>query len=119
MKACLSKLGLNVNKDDAGVPSLSRLHLSATDPSVITNLMESLSEIVVHEDRRKYIKAENDTFVLEKPDAFNMQDLSTSLPDTAQTNAQPNSSNESDVAQQSDTPPVSYTHLTLPTIYSV
>lgn len=84
MKACLSKLGLKVNQDDAGVPSLSRLHLSSAQPSDISELVSSWSDIIDTENGEEYIKAENDTFILEKPSAWSLANLAKVLPAAVQ-----------------------------------
>jgi len=84
MKACLSKLGLVANKDDTGVPSLSRLHLSATDTTEVSQIVKDFSEIATTEDSQQLIKAEHDTFLLEKPSSFGVQSLVQALPKVVQ-----------------------------------
>ncbi|KAI1211429.1 biotin-protein ligase [Annulohypoxylon truncatum] len=70
LKACLTKLGLEVNQESSGVPSLSRLHLSSISSSDVDDLLCSLEEIISKEDGEEYIRAENDTFHLQKPDTM-------------------------------------------------
>ncbi|TKA65889.1 hypothetical protein B0A49_09591 [Cryomyces minteri] len=72
-KACLAKLGVRVNQDEQAVPSLSRLHLSSTHASDVSELVASWYDIISHEEGgTEYIKGENDTFLLEKPNAWSM-----------------------------------------------
>ncbi|RDW66351.1 class II aaRS and biotin synthetase [Coleophoma cylindrospora] len=66
LKACLVKLGLEASQDTVSVPSLSRLHLSSTQPNDVSMLLESWKEIITVEDGEEYIKGENDTFHIEK-----------------------------------------------------
>lgn len=83
LKACLSKLGLQVARDNAAVPSLSSMHLSASDPDATSRIMSSLQEIIARDDQGEYIKDENDTFRVEKSGVWNMGKLSDSLPDNS------------------------------------
>lgn len=69
LKACLAKLGLTVSQETSSVPSLSRLHLSSLHPIMLPELLVSWKEIITEEDGEEYIKAENDTFHLEKQDS--------------------------------------------------
>lgn len=66
LKACLTKLGLKVSEDKAGVPSLSRLHLSSSSHTEVAELLEDLKEIITIEAEEEYIKGENDNFHIEK-----------------------------------------------------
>ncbi|KAI5196385.1 biotin holocarboxylase synthetase [Aureobasidium subglaciale] len=66
VKACLAKLGLKPSQDDQGVPSLSRLHLSAMEASDISEIVSSWTDVVEEVDGEHVIKGENDTFRLEK-----------------------------------------------------
>ena len=75
LKACLQKLGLQVNEEEQAVPSLSRLHLSAHQPSDVSELISSWQGIITLIDSEEHIKAENDTFHLEKPGAWVMDKL--------------------------------------------
>ncbi|KAI0593241.1 biotin-protein ligase [Biscogniauxia sp. FL1348] len=81
LKACLTKLGLDVNQETPGVPSLSRLHLSSLVIGDVDDLLHAWEEIISREDGEEYIKAEHDTFHLEKPETrWTMDDLKDSLP---------------------------------------
>lgn len=79
LKACLTKLGLQVNQETTTVPSLSCLHLSSLDPEDTGCLVSSLQEIISKEDDKEYLKDDNDTFLIERPDAFRMEDLEEAL----------------------------------------
>ncbi|KAI0477447.1 class II aaRS and biotin synthetase [Xylariaceae sp. FL0804] len=68
LKACLTKLGLEVNQESLGVPSLSRLHLSSLISSDVDLLLHSWEDIISREDGEEYIRAEQDTFHVEKPE---------------------------------------------------
>ncbi|PGH01581.1 biotin-[acetyl-CoA-carboxylase] ligase [Blastomyces parvus] len=86
LKACLTKLGLQVNQDSAAVPSLSRLHLSSLGPQGGAGLLSALRDIITVTDGEEYIKDDTDTFHLEKPSSMGMKELSESLPaETAKT----------------------------------
>ncbi|KAF2843171.1 biotin holocarboxylase synthetase/biotin-protein ligase [Patellaria atrata CBS 101060] len=67
LKACLHKLGLQVNSEEQAVPSLSHLHLSSQKASDVAELVSSWSEIITKsDDGEEYIKGENDTFHIEE-----------------------------------------------------
>ncbi|KAL2366257.1 hypothetical protein RJZ56_000714 [Blastomyces dermatitidis] len=86
LKACLTKLGLQVTQDSAPVPSLSRLHLSSLSPQGVVGLLSALRDIITVTDGEEYIKDDADTFHLEKPSSMGMRDLAESLPaETAKT----------------------------------
>ncbi|OTA94928.1 hypothetical protein M434DRAFT_394288 [Hypoxylon sp. CO27-5] len=70
LKACLTKLGLEANQETSGVPSLSRLHLSSISSDNVDDLLHAWEEIISKEDGEEYIKAENDTFHLQKPETM-------------------------------------------------
>lgn len=83
MKACLTKLGLQVSQEDQAVPSLSRLHLSSSQPDEITDLLQSWQEagIISDDSGEQVIKAEQDTFKLERnDDPWNTSSLRNALP---------------------------------------
>ncbi|KAI0203631.1 class II aaRS and biotin synthetase [Astrocystis sublimbata] len=81
LKACLTKLGLEVSQESSGVPSLSSLHLTSINSSNIDDLLLSWEEIISKEDGEEYIRAEHDTFHLEKPETrWDMHPLKDSLP---------------------------------------
>ena len=66
MRACLIKLGLKVNDERATAPALSELYLSGQHLTDISSLYENLETITEVEKGQIRIKAEMDTFVLEK-----------------------------------------------------
>lgn len=69
LKACLTKLGLEVNQDSSSVPALSKMHLSALDHQEVGGLLHSMSDIITKDETgEELIKAESDTFHLEHPD---------------------------------------------------
>ncbi len=80
LKACLRKLGLQVNEEQITVPSLSRLHLSSAVMSDTAQLLEALQEIITVQEGEEYIKDENDTFHLEKPSTWSLGSLAKALP---------------------------------------
>lgn len=79
LKACLTKLGLTVNRDEHPVPSLSRLHLSSLRSSDVSALRKSLRDIIVVDDGEEYIKGEHDTFHLQKSATWSTGNLSKNL----------------------------------------
>ncbi|KAI2609587.1 biotin-protein ligase [Hypoxylon fragiforme] len=70
LKACLAKLGLEVSQETSGVPSLSRIHLSSISGSDVDDLLHTWEDIISKEDNEEYIRAENDTFHLQKPETI-------------------------------------------------
>lgn len=81
LKACLAKLGLQINQETTTVPSLSSLHLSSLDPAGITHLLSSLEEVIIKEDGgREFLRDANDTFLIDKSQSFNMRSLEATLP---------------------------------------
>ncbi|KAK3303202.1 biotin-protein ligase [Chaetomium strumarium] len=80
LKACLTKLGLEVSLEVCPVPGLSKLHLSALHPTEVGEILCSLDEIITKENGEDYIKGYNDLFHLEKPDSrWSMAALSEAL----------------------------------------
>lgn len=82
LKACLEKLGLQVNQDQNAIPSLSRLHLSSLLPPRTSEIVASLQDIISVEDGEEYIKDDNDTFHIEQPSSWSLGSASESHPDT-------------------------------------
>ena len=80
LKACLSKLGLQVTDETTTVPSLSSMHLSALDPTDTAKIVESLQKNITKDGDIEYLKDSNDTFRLEKPGVWSMDKLEESLP---------------------------------------
>ncbi|KAJ5907447.1 hypothetical protein N7495_000129 [Penicillium taxi] len=81
LKACLSKLGLQVTDETTTVPSLSSLHISALNPENALEILSLLGPVLTEENNTEYLKAENDTFRIERPGTWNLGDLEESLPD--------------------------------------
>ncbi|BAE65164.1 biotin-protein ligase [Aspergillus flavus] len=81
LKACLTKLGLQVTQNTTTVPSLSSLHISSLDPADTSSILSSLQELITTDGEHQYLKDENDTFRIEKPEAWNMESLQEALPD--------------------------------------
>lgn len=81
LKACLTKLGLEVNHENTSVPSLSKIHLSALDPQDVGGLLTSLEPLITKDDSgEELIRGENDTFHIEHPDSrWSVTDLRASL----------------------------------------
>lgn len=88
LKACLTKLGLQVNHENTSIPSLSKLHLSALDPQEVGGFLTSLDSIITKDDAgEEFINGENDTFHIEHPDSrWSVNDLRSAL-DSANTSA--------------------------------
>ncbi|KAI6899106.1 putative biotin apo-protein ligase [Hortaea werneckii] len=83
MKACLIKLGLEVNQETEGTPSLSRLHISSARYGGVSELLQGWQEASIiskEEDGREIIKGENDTFILEQHGRFAMGNVKDALP---------------------------------------
>lgn len=66
IRACLAKLGLPVADEPCAIPSLSNMHLSGLDPSSVAEMLADWEEIIEREEGEEYIRAEADTFMLEK-----------------------------------------------------
>ncbi|GIJ98752.1 hypothetical protein Aspvir_000872 [Aspergillus viridinutans] len=84
LKACLSKLGLQVTQNTTTVPSLSSLHLSSQNPADTSRIRSSLQEVISTEGDEEFIKDENDTFRLERSGTWSMSSLEESLPQSEQ-----------------------------------
>ncbi|OOQ82349.1 biotin apo-protein ligase [Penicillium brasilianum] len=81
LKACLSKLGLQVTQDSTNVPSLSSLHVSGLDSEGPLEILSLLAPALTNENGNEYLKDENDTFRIERPGTWNLNDLENALPD--------------------------------------
>ncbi|KAL4785784.1 biotin-protein ligase [Aspergillus varians] len=77
LKACLSKLGLQVAQDTTHVPSLSSLHFSSLSSGDAERVLKSLEELV---GDGEFLKDEHDTFKIEKSGAYNMGTIADALP---------------------------------------
>jgi len=85
-KACLLKLGLQINSSEQAIPSLSRLHLSAMNTSDVADLVGSWQEIITVEEGEDFIKGENDILHLEDPDMrWSMSAMKAAIPSTEET----------------------------------
>ncbi|KAH6894447.1 biotin-protein ligase [Thelonectria olida] len=83
LKACLSKLGLEVSHNEAGVPSLSRLHISSLDENGVSDLLTSFADIIEKENGEEWIRAEGDTFHIQNEDTiWSVEGLQQSLAQT-------------------------------------
>ncbi|KAI2636671.1 class II aaRS and biotin synthetase [Xylaria nigripes] len=99
LKACLTKLGLEVYQESSGSLSPSHLHLSSMVSSDVNDLLCSWEEIMSKEEGEEYIRAENDTFHLEKPETrWSMGSLKDTLPSNDTTGTLTNSSSSTDEA---------------------
>ncbi|KAL8731151.1 MAG: hypothetical protein Q9181_004398 [Wetmoreana brouardii] len=79
LKACLLKLGLQVNQEQTAIPSLSRLHLSSATTADTSQLVEALEDIISLQDGEEYIKDENDIFHLEKSSTWSLSSIADTL----------------------------------------
>ncbi|KAB5566282.1 biotin-protein ligase [Coniochaeta sp. 2T2.1] len=89
LKACLTKLGLEVSQEALLVPSPSTIHLSSINHTEVGELLQSLSNIITKDDQgEEFIRDQNDTFHLEKPETrWSMASLSEALLPKSTTNA--------------------------------
>lgn len=69
LKACLTKLGLEVNRQKSLVPSLSKLHLSSISHTEVGEFVHSFGDLVTKDKGEDFICGENDTFYLENRDS--------------------------------------------------
>ncbi|KAL4927701.1 biotin--[acetyl-CoA-carboxylase] ligase BPL1 [Aspergillus undulatus] len=87
LKACLSKLGLQVAQDTTHVPSLSSLHFSSLSTGDAERVLKSLEELV---GDGEHLKDEHDIFKIERWGTFNMGAVAESLPtETEESSPQP------------------------------
>lgn len=83
LKACLSKLGLEVSLDEAGVPALSRLHITSINNIEVSELLASWSDIIDNENGEEWIRAEVDTFHIQNEDTiWSLEGLQNALTET-------------------------------------
>jgi biotin--protein ligase len=80
LKACLSKLGLDVTQDTTTVPSLSSLHMSGIDADGPMDILSGLGASFTKEGQTEYLKDDHDTFRIERPGTWNLGELEESLP---------------------------------------
>lgn len=79
-KACLWKLGLQINEEQNAVPSLSRLHISSIQPEATSEVLAALEDIIDDDDGHRIIKDDNDTFHIEQASAWSWDDVADTLP---------------------------------------
>ncbi|KAG6003146.1 hypothetical protein E4U21_002300 [Claviceps maximensis] len=77
LRACLRKLGLDVSAEkNALPPSLSSIHLSAVDASLVSELLCSWAQIIEKENNNEYIRGEGDVFrICSDQDGLAAQDM--------------------------------------------
>ncbi|PNP75212.1 hypothetical protein FNYG_11355 [Fusarium nygamai] len=93
LKACLTKLGLEVSPHDTGVPSLSHLHLSSITDTGVSELLTDWSDIIDKENGEEWIRAETDTFHIQNEDTiWSLEGLQQSLAETTDSNISENGS---------------------------
>ena len=68
LKACLGKIGLDVNQGTSEIPSLSKLHLSSLNKGDVDDLLHQWEGIITKEEGEEFIKGDVDTFHIEKPE---------------------------------------------------
>jgi biotin---protein ligase len=82
-KACLLKLGLQVNHSAQPVPSLSPLHLSSQNPSDTQSLLSSWRDIITKSSTEEIvILGQSDTFLIRNPPPSLLQSTKPSTSDT-------------------------------------
>lgn len=83
LKACLTKLGLEVSQHDSGIPSLSHLHISSIDETGVSELLADWADIIDKEEGEEWIRAETDTFHIQNEDTiWSVEGLQQSLAET-------------------------------------
>lgn len=86
MKACLTKMGLFVATIETSTvpPVLSALHISSLHNAEVSELFEDLRSDMTLEEGENFVKAENDTFLIEKNGSpLSLHTLGVSLPQTS------------------------------------
>jgi biotin---protein ligase len=80
LRACLTKLGLDVSLD-AAVPSLSNLYLSSMNNVEVDELLFAWEDIMSKEDGEEFIRGENDVFHVQKKESrWSLSELQGALP---------------------------------------
>jgi biotin--protein ligase len=83
MKACLTKMGLLVAVETSTVPILSALHISSLHNIEVSELFDDLKSDMTVEEGERFVKGENDTFLIEKNSSpLSLNSLGSSLPQT-------------------------------------
>ena len=117
LKACLRKLGLQVNETEQSVPSLSLLHLVSVQPTELERVMDDLSDIITRDENgREVIKGANDTFVFERPaSTFSVDKLKEAVASVLPASIAPSTTSGSadDTASRDEAVPVSDDGMTI------
>ncbi|KAJ5143683.1 Biotin--acetyl-CoA-carboxylase ligase [Penicillium bovifimosum] len=79
LKACLSKIGLEVAQDTTTVPSLSSLHMSGIDADGPMDILSGLGASFTQDGQTECLKDDHDTFRIERPGTWNLGDIEESL----------------------------------------
>ena len=79
MRACLRKLGLEVNEAENKPPTLTVLRLTSYEPAKVDKITSALEDVVTSKDGKEYIEDENDTFHLERQSSLSLHSLQESL----------------------------------------
>ncbi|KAF6835607.1 biotin-protein ligase ligase [Colletotrichum plurivorum] len=84
LRACLSRLGLELSADAAGPPSLSRLHLTSANHSEVAEVLASWEEAITRTpEGDEYIHGEHDMFRIEKASSrWDVDELREALPES-------------------------------------
>jgi biotin---protein ligase len=80
LKACLRKLGLEVDDDDTDIPSLSCLHISSLNHVEAEELIHSLDDILTVEDGLEYLRDQAGTFLIDRTSRWSLKGLQEALP---------------------------------------
>ncbi|GKT65743.1 biotin-protein ligase ligase [Colletotrichum tofieldiae] len=86
LRACLSKLGLDLSADPAAPPSLSRMHLTSANHAEVGEMLASWEEAITRDgegaDAEEYIRGEHDVFRIEKhASRWDVDELRGALPE--------------------------------------
>ncbi|KAK1979828.1 biotin-protein ligase [Colletotrichum cereale] len=85
LRACLSKLGLDLSAGPSAPPSLSRMHLTSANHAEVAETLASWEEAIAREgegaDAEEYIRGEHDVFRIEKRSSrWDVDELKGALP---------------------------------------
>ncbi|KAL8663370.1 MAG: hypothetical protein Q9202_003889 [Teloschistes flavicans] len=80
LKACLLKLGLQVNQEQTAIPSLSRLHLSSANAPRTLQIVKALEDLITPQNGEEYINDENDVFHLQRSSKWSLTSIGDALP---------------------------------------
>lgn len=69
LKACLRKLGLEVNEQEQATPTLTPIYMSSSQPLAIAALRASLYQHATDINDAAYLQAETDTFRISNPES--------------------------------------------------